>query len=416
MKPTILYFLLLWPLLLLTKSYGQSPQTAVLQNIEEALVDLGLKNIGLSTNQKQLVLTYENTRYRFEAQALSDLLDKVGPAACTHFEELVLIGQKQGIEVFHLVIELEDCQAFSGQEGAKKAWIGGAEISYRERPKATTKPKALKEKGFFRAELVLEPQLRLAFGGEPEIVAHQLNLLPRLDVHLWKGALFQLQYILPLSNELQIPEETFVRPGRISFHQVAKLPGQVYSRLSLGYFSQYRYGGELELGRFFFNGQLFIHASIARTGYAAYPIRLKVEEPKAGWEFSDISSWQYRLGVAYWLNAWDLSIRLEHNRVPLGLSRNQIIVERYFNETKIGFFAYRADNRENYGVTLSIPIPPTKYFKHKRLQLRPSRTIEYRYHATQFFATDFDTGHDLERFFDKLNPEFMRRQLSRLTN
>ena len=136
-----------------------------------------------------------------------------------------------------------------------------------------------------------------------------------------------------------------------------------------------------------------------------------MEEAIKGWEYTDIDYLDYNIAAKYWFKDWNTEVKLEYGTALFDKEQLRLSVLQHFNEVDIGFFALRTQRGNNYGMQFNIPIFPKKYWKPKRLSIRPSNYLEYTYHATQTFVEQYATGSTVEDYYRQLNPAFLKKQL-----
>lgn len=413
---TILLSILLLPVFLL-KQPGLAQQLepagqTVVQAVADLMLEEGFQSIEAFTRDKKIVVRYENRVYRFEATAIKRIIQLLHPVVTANYEMLVLIPKQRNIPMVSIELDLKRYESFANGEISARELFQNTlitdEVNYY---KITPKP-TIENNGNFKLEFEFEPQLRLSLGGFPDAVIHQVNLLPTANIFLWQGAQLKFQGILPLLNEFEIPEEEIFRPGIMAFTQFVRLPQEIFALFSAGYYTENRYGLNLEVAKYFLNNNLQIKARAGFTGYAAYPQRRGVESIIKGWEYANPDYWDYEAGVAYRFPKWDLNIGAEAGKGLLFKEFVRVNVFRQFDETQLGFFALVTNDGENYGFNLSVPLFPKKYWKPKVVSVRPSRSFRYTYHATQNYITQYETGIDIATLYLNFNPAFLRNQLS----
>lgn len=381
--------------------------------LEETLVKHGFQQVSAKIHLSVLLITYENRVYRFESNAIAQIIKLLTPQIVdTTVETIRIIPLKYGLPMIQIDVAADQLKAFQNGEITASSLI--EKITITQSISKKLRGLTYKNKSTFKAEFEIEPHLRLSLGGFPDAVLHQINIRPTANIFLWKGAQVKLQGILPLTNEFSATEENWARPGILVFNQYVRLPANSWAKLSLGYFERFRYGGELQLGKYFFNGNLEINAKLDYTGYASYPIRLFVDQPKRGWQFTDVDYWNYQAGVHYRIPKWDLVIGMEMGKALFFQDFFRVQFYRQFNEVKLGFFALKSNSGENYGFNLSIPLIPKKYWKPRFFSVRPSRAFTYNYQATQTRISVVDTGYDFAFLRDQFNPTFLQAQLRQL--
>jgi len=387
-----------------------SSQAEILSN---TIIAEGFQNVSVRSLDSTLIISYENRVYRFEANAVYQLLELIIPVAVQQYNKLVLITKQQGISLVAWEIDTKKYEAFRQQEVGIDQLKNSIHTSNNSPYfNLGTELVANKNTGNYKIEILIKPTLKLALGGFPDPVLHQINLQPMANLFLWKGAQLQLEGILPLLNEIEIPEEEFARPGILAFHQQVRLPNNFFAGLSVGYFTDKRYGIATELKKFFLNGNLLLKTRIGYTGHASYPRQIGLEPPVKGWEYADLNYVDYTVGASYWLSKWNTRIDVLYGKVLNQKNVLRFEVSQQFKETEIGFFAFKTERGNNYGVNVAIPIFPKKYWKPKLLSIRPAKHFAYTYHSTQNYIQHYNTG--ISQFENALNPALIKNHLFRI--
>jgi len=424
MSKTKLYlsYLLIWTYCLFIWNEGNSQSVANSVNsieidVSHILIEEGFQSIVVYNQDNKLIVSYENRRYRFEVAAILRIMELLTANKALVLDEMVLVPKRRNIPILSVSISLKAYQQFKNKETTIAEFAQYLSIESESIYTTNKPPTTQKHTGNYALELEVEPQLRLAFGGNPDAVVHQLNLVPRVNLFLWKGAKLSTGVILPISNEFQIEEEDLIRPELIVFSQYLRLPGNTYAGLSAGYFTKYRYGTQVEVGKFFLNNNLLIKGKIGYTGYASYPKRLFLDRPEKGWQRANLDYIDYQIGMDYRVSKWDLVAGIEYGKGLFDKRYIQANLSRQIKEMTIGFVALKTDNGENYGVRLSLPIFPKKYWKPKRISVRPAHQFKYDYNGNHNFVTQYSTRTSIADLHFQLNPSFIKNQLLfQLTN
>ena len=257
----------------------------------------------------------------------------------------------------------------------------------------------------YHALFSLDPEIGFAFGANPDPIQVQFNLRPRLDLRLWPGSLVRLEGIIPVWNELEIPEEDFIRPGRLLFSQHLRLAKGLFSSLQVGYFSDYRYGGQIEVVKYLLQDHFYLGLQAGYTGYASFPRRLLTDEPSPGWEASPIRYFDYQLLAGWRWDRFDLTISGSWARGLFDQDIGTVQIQRQFDQTRIGFFAQQVNQEWNYGAAVLIPLPFARAFVGRRLTIQTGPFLPYRYNGTQTYAAQYQTDHRFPFFTDHTHPD-----------
>ena len=376
-----------------------------------ALVENGFYNVAVKEENGDLIIAYENLIHRFEVAAIEEVLHIIRPYVSDQVRNLILFVQSLGIPVLVITVPV-DANFKSGTQPIghylKDAIVSNETESYWKEVK-DIRPE---NSSYFKPVLVLDPMIGFGLGGFPDPIKHQVSIAPTLRLSPRQGMMVILQGVIPLANELDIPEEKLMRPGLLTVNQHFKLPHNTFALISVGYFSNYNYGAVLGVNKLLFQGNFLAKAQVGYTGYASYPIRLYREEPKRGWQYSRPYYLNYHAGLGYRFAQWDLTLDVSAGRFLYFEDAIRMEVNRQYGETDIGFFAFFLKGGSNYGIQVSIPLVPRKYWRANRMILRPPKNFSWRYHTTQTYLGQFETGSDLNSFLKKLNPAFISNQLS----
>ena len=408
--------LLFWIALFLCMALNGQSSKIILPNwqteISRAISNKGYQSVALQVENKTLSIYYENRVQRFEPRAIVELIKTIEPNELpTNIDVIQLITQKLQQPLVTTKFKLKDFRSWKEEMVTLSTFINTITIKQGGKKLKKELKRTVTNSGNYRLELELKPQIGLGLGGFPDAVVHRFNLLPTFNAYLWKGGQLQMEVILPISSEFKIPGEHFIRPGIIALSQMVRLSETSWLQGRIGYFSENRYGGNLSATQFLWNGSFFLTGNIGYTGYASYPMKLGLDEAVRGWEYSSLNYVDYDIEAAYWFKDWNTQIKLGYGRVLFDKERLKLTVTQKFNEVDIDFFALKTPRGNNYGMQLSIPIFPKKYWKPKRLSVRPAAALNYTYHATQFFAEQYKTGNTILDFYKSLNPEFIKKQL-----
>lgn len=104
-----------------------------------------------------------------------------------------------------------------------------------------------------------------------ELYTYAINLNPAVEMALWKGGKMTAQVILPVATNLS-GEMKRIRPGIIALSQDVRFRHNIFGKMTVGNFTNNRYGAQLEIKYRTNNGRL----GTGRNG------RLPVSPPSPG--------------------------------------------------------------------------------------------------------------------------------------
>lgn len=403
-------------------SLGYSPVIAQLSSeqlhraatIADNLEQEGFQSIDISqiNQSSNLVIAYENNRYRFDAlglQKVIELTNEILKDKVNGLDTIIFITKRNNIPIVSTRWNRSnntgkiDKQNFSFSRDIKHYKFGQSIVNNQNTSN-------------FRAELVLRPFLTMELGNlilEDQFI-HLIDLRPKLNIYLWKGAHFTSEFILPISNEFktQAPHWGVIRTRVVSFTQQVRLPHSTFLSTSIGLFSRNRYGISTQVGKYFWKDRLWATAKVGYTGHASY-VRFTGLDVEKNWLYTPLHYLDYKIGLNYWFPKWNLQIAVDYGKVLSDVTAVFFSCKQKFKETELEFYAFRTKEGSNYGLEVAIPIFPKKYWKPRRFNIRPTKKFRYNYHSGRRggqqvpLAREYQAQGMYEDFSQDLNPYFL---------
>ena len=351
------------------------------QELEAELAERGLEAVRVAPGSGGPVVAFENRRYRYDVRALREVAAAAGPSA-------VVVPYRRGWPLMALA---------PGPDGSLRvvdsapARVGGRPLN----PSAWT------------LDLVLRPQVAFEFGNFADPVESQLNLMPEADLRLWRGARVLAQLIVPIQNELDEAGDD-VRPGLLTASQVWRFPEGIWASATAGYFSQRRYGIDLEALRFFWNGRIGLGGRLGYTGFAAYA--------NEEWLYDDLDTvtWTAYATVAVWPEL-GLAVQPAVGRFLDGDVGVQVDVRRAFGEVEVAFRGVHTEHGTDAGFSLVVPLPGSRHLEPMRVRPRLAEELAwtYWYRALPDAGRMYRTGQSLGELWGELHPAYLQARLQR---
>lgn len=389
-----------------TKEFNLS--IAIANNLEQE----GFQSIDIRQVEQGLVIAYENRIYRFDALGMEQVIEITKSTLNEQlhlFENLTFVSKRHNIPELSAIWNVVDSRTNDLSS-----------ISFSREVDAMNKGRSLiknQNTGNFRVELVLRPFLTMELGNlylEDQFI-HLIDLRPKLNIYLWKGAHFTSEIILPISNEFktQAPQWGMIRTRVISFTQQFRLPKTTFLNTSIGLFSRNRYGVSAQVGKYLLKDRLLLTGRIGYTGHASY-VRFNGIEVQKKWLYTKLNYLDYKVGAQYWLPKWNTQVSVEYGKVLFDRKALFFKCTQMFKEVELGFFLFRTDQGRNYGMDISIPIFPKKYWKPKLLTVRPTKKFHYRYLSGFDQSGQVNVAREYQAqgmygdFLQDLNPYFLK--------
>jgi len=397
---------------------GYSEEGDVLA-IKRELANDGFLDVNcLITEDYSVLVSFENDPYRFEATAISRVLEIVyALVSSNNYSRIILIVNKLQIPIVQIEAPIKVIDQYKSGAISASEFKNQIVISFR------TKSARLLSKGnkvnssAGNVDLVLKPKLGLNLGAYDYPFRYLFNLNPLLKVKLWKGAYFAPEFNLPLFDFKLDLKYNYARLENLALTQFLKLEGSTFLRLSAGLFNGRRYGGEFEIGKYFINGKLFVRTKIACTGSAIYLNKgvsgvNNTKYEKDVWEIAPISYFNHYSSIEYRFPTYNLAVNLGYGKYLFENNVWNVLVYRHFNEYLLGFNAFVSETGRNYGFVVQIPLSPGKYIVNTKINVKPSRFIKYSYLATTDYVDSFEAGLSVNDLILDLNPSLLKNYLA----
>ena len=386
---------------------GISQTEPNVEKIQTELVSAGFENVFSTKVDSILVVGYENRRFRFEPRGCSEVIRIVGENVNQDLS-ILLILYRNKIPMLFFEYKSTHYHEFVSGKLTPDEFLRKMKVSA-DNPEFDKFKSALRNKSQFKADVAIGPQVKAQFGNFDRPVQANINLVPELNTLLAKGLTIKTQMIVPIYNNYLIPEqaETEVRPGILAVNQIVKLEDQVFFNASAGFFTQDRAGIDLELKKYFGDGNFAIGLN---TGYTVYHAFV----PKQIEYYEDDSYFTGLFTAEYRFSTYDLTTRIQAGNFLYNDLAARFDLLRQFGEVNIGFFASISESSEvNGGFNFAIPLPPGKYMKFKYMRLRQTKYFSWEYRAKGFVknATTYDTGNELYEVMLEYNPIFFKKRL-----
>lgn len=375
-------------------------------SIRTEIINEGFENVIVSEIDNNLTVAFENRRFRSDSRAIVEVLWIVNKYV--ENETVVLVLELRKIPVLMVEVDLYSFEAFD--KGIISSVVFSESVKTSMDVDAILKKLNQFEKqnnSSFKADLVVIPEFKAQFGNYKDPLESQVNLIPELVTHLWKGASFSGQVVVPIQNDLDA-EGDMIRPGLITYNQLFRIKDEVLISLASGVFSNNRAGVDVDLKKYLLNGQVAFGARLGVTDYINF----------TGFQdkyYQDNVLLQAFMNVQYHNPDYDLIMKLSGGLFLYQDVGVRFDISRQFGEAAIGFFALSTNGELNGGFNFSIPLPPRKYTKLRSVRIRPSESFYWGYRAKGFPQEGiiYGTGQSVDGMMNELNPDYVKHQIIR---
>ncbi len=386
-------------------------EDSLAEKLEQHLTEQGFENVHVVVKRGRVIVTSKNKTYQDAVEATGEFMSALLSGAREKLNgrqkiNLTLIPQSRKIPVTAIDIPESEYLSLLNSKTSGKESLHNIDASLDVGP-AWEKTWGIRkaESSLWKLDIIIHPQFKANFGDYSDPVKAQVNLAPRMTTTLWKGMSISAQVIIPLYNELGELGE-YWRPGFLTLNQSLRLPLDTFASATLGYFTQDRYGGDLEVRKYFADGGLSIGANAGYTGFASYL--------KGVWYYTNIDHLTGSIDAWYRISRFNLSLGATYGRFLYKDEGWRFDVFRRFGETGIGFFALKTRGGTNGGFSLSIPIFPSRYLPAGRIRVSPAKEFqwEYRYKTLPKKGIQYNTGNRIDDFMKGFDPGYVKNQMA----
>jgi hypothetical protein len=371
-----------------------------INEIRNKLIKKGYENISVGLRNDTLFIVYENRVYRLEAIAMVDIIEST-MTLLEDKEVLFFICLKRGVPIISVIISKANYLRFIREEICSDEFSESVQMSYNLNHCKNINGD---NPSFNKFDLIVHPQIHAQFGNFSDPIESQVNIAPAMNIFFWKGMNLTTQVIFPLQNDLE-KKGDYVRPGLLTINQTIRLPYNIFSSLTAGYFTIDRYGIDLETRKFVNSGKISLGVRCGYTGNASV---------LAGrWIYSEVNLFTCFADASYRYAKYDLTLKAGYGRFIDKDEGWRIDAYRQFGEVSIGFFALHTDGELNGGFNFSIPLPPRKYLTKHLIRIRPASSFAWEYRAKGLPEEGkiYSTGNSPDEYLNNLNPDYIKKLL-----
>lgn len=381
------------------------------KKLEQHLTEKGFEDVRVALEGGRVIITSKNRTYQDGVEATREVMASLLSVAEDKQNgrqriNVTLISQSRRIPVVAISIPENEYLSLLNTKSPAEEPIPNVDVSLDVGSawKKTRKTRKAKS-SLWKLDIIIHPQFKANFGDYNDPVEAQANLAPRITTALWKGMSISAQVIIPLYNELGELGE-YWRPGLLTVNQTLRLPLGTFASATAGYFTRDRYGGDLEVRKYFADGRLSIGANAGYTGFASYF--------KGVWYYTNIDHLTGSIDARYRISRFNLSLGATYGRFLYKDEGWRFDVFRRFGETGIGFFALKTRGATNGGFSLSIPIFPSRYLPAGRIRVSPAKEFqwEYRYKTLPKKGIQYNTGNRIDDFMKGFDPSYVKNQMA----
>lgn len=384
--------------------------------ITRTLVDHGFENVATLATDTDVIITYENRLYRSEIEAVSKIFGLVRDLSIKSFVNLILIPQNRKVPLVSISVNcgvLQDCvdSQLTSEAFAERINISFEIDDYIRMFEGVKKLNS----SAYKFDYVIAPKFAAELDEFGDPVKLQIGLAPRLETSFGKGSLVKSEYIIPLVHrdfKVGDPVDPF-RPGIININQTIRFPNSFFFSSTIGLFTQNRFGIDLEMRKYLFNGIVSLGTNFGFTGGARFYNKK--------YETSILEDFTWFLDADVRIPDYNMSISASYGQYIFQDRGFRIDVSRQFGEVDIGFFVTSTSSDKlgklkGGGFNFSIPIFPSEYSEPAFARVRPDDYFSWEYdynNFVYFHQKRYNTGNSIKAFIKRMQPDYIKREFSK---
>ena len=328
------------------------------QDLVDALVSEGLQNIQIAVLDDELVLGYENNRYRYEAEALGFVIDAVGHYYQGPDEILVsVLIRHKGMPMSSVSTSLGALRGLLSGSLNYGEWSDQARFGWEvSRLDRVLKETELENKSFRKVDLPVGVQLDYQLGNFDNAVRVKFNVQPEVTSVLTKGLTASAMYTMSTWNDLNNSNGSRLVIGRLS--QDIRVGDHFFLNLTGGAFTRNRLGFVANAQYFLTDSEQWrLQASWAETDYGFFDSKLSLIQGPENYRM-------YNAGITYRNRQFHTDVDFRYGRFLFRDEGYKLNVTRQIDEVFIGFFINKSTTgAKNVGFEFQVPVGFKKHLK-----------------------------------------------------
>ncbi|MCR4860581.1 MAG: hypothetical protein K5910_07960 [Bacteroidales bacterium] len=389
-------------LLLLSACVASAQSLSRADSTARRLAEAGFSNVRVAETPQFTVFTVENDYYKLPAEGFARAAQILEGAGLDPDKPVKMIGTYYKVPELTMTYD----PAVGGWSTTRR--LDASWDAVRHQPRLND--------SFGKVDIVVYPQVSLMNLIITQVYQSLWVLSPAVEVSLWPGMKFSYQLQIPVINDGYARKEGMVHPGIITLSQRFRDPWgwNVNGKLTLGRFSNRRYGAALEAAYYFPNERFSVDGRLAVLDLCDdYGMVLK---PNSSFDFRFF----WNVAANYYCPALQtqFTVRAERYLIrDIGFKYEMI---RHFRHCSVGLYAMKGIDKAahpNAGFRFQISLPPYRMKRHgyiPRISTSGQMGISYNANNEQYYYKEFRTeASDNIMSRNYFNPYYIKASLGR---
>ena len=248
-----------------TRPFKGRDTKALVERLRRAISGQGYLNVRVYTDEADLTVEFENTRYLSDQKAMGRVLRIALFYAPEDTGKITVISKRLDINVLRVSVSLPVLSAFFHEKISTQAFLKQIDVELTDPGKDKTGPGYTTSEDYRMNDLFLgvKPDFEPYLNDPSGFFKYRLNVKPYVKWYPWKGGVGYARLAIPLystvSTSLPTPQEDAIRSDlvdyrgtepsfdRFLYEHTLRLSQRISGRISVGYFEDMfaGIGGEL---------------------------------------------------------------------------------------------------------------------------------------------------------------------------
>ena len=324
------------------------------ESTADRLANMGFENVRCVENDSLLIYTIENNMYRLQGLAIKEAIDIIQKDGLPKNKECRIIVTH--LDVPQMILSYRTHINDSIHNVHYSEWQTSYEL--KNSWEVVKNEKKINESRN-KVDILIYPQLAFMNMIITQVYQVLFQLSPTVEVSLWPGMKLSGQVKIPIYNDGYGILEDKIHPGHLTLSQRFRLPYNVFSKATIGYFNSDRYGIDLSLFHPLKDERFSLEARIGYVGIG-YWNSFKLH-------YDSDMSFNWALGGNFYWPKYNTLFSLKAQQFLLGEKGIKFEMIRHFKYASIGFYAMKAEKaNSNGGFRFQVALPPYNKYKRKK--------------------------------------------------
>ena len=375
------------------------------EELAKKMVSLGYENVRVFTKNDELYVGYENNRYRFEGDALEEVLKTLSESNVVVNQPTHLLIYNTGLPVVYFNIPfkvLSSIQNKNYSETDTKSIYASLNVAKLESVYKEHRPY---NNSFYKFDFQLGFHLDYQLGNFDNGVKEKLYARPNMQTVFGHGTQLNASYQMVIINDLN--NQFYSRPYMVVLSQDFKLPYNGFINASLGYFQFNRFGYNIRFDKLLQEEAFHVSFNYGMTRYSY------LDEEVIPIYNSNQQSF-YNATLNYRWRKHDVDIRLNYGTFMQNDLGYHFSVSRQFEEKFVHLFYKKTNLGDVGGFGFIATLPQKKYMKPKKIRARLADNFKLNYnYFGNSIARSYDTGPSLFSDLKEYYPSVLKKAIQK---